>query len=138
MTNQLDRESMLLAIKQRQAKYAANFAGDGWEPDQLSDIGWLGLIGVPWLLYEMENNGQNHGRNRNADSQPGSHSVRSPEPAFQLMLSKQTVAYTALVIPTGNPFAKLLVSFFAKVVGVSFVAHVVERSNAMSRAKPCL
>lgn len=114
MTNQLDREHMLTAIRRRQAEYAAIFNGSGWLKDELSNIGWLSLVAVPWLLYEMENNGQNHGRNRDADSHPRSDSVRSSEPAFQLMLSKQTVAYTALVVPTGNTFAKLLVGFLRR------------------------
>lgn len=131
MTNQLDREHMLFVIRQRQAKYAALFAGDGWKPDQLSDIGWLGLIGVPWLLYEMENNGQNHGKDRNADCQPRPYCIGTLEPALQLVLPKQAITDTALVVVSGNPFAKLLVSFLAKAVGVSFVAHVVEMSNVM-------
>ena len=136
MTNQLDREHMLVVIRQRQAKYAAKFAGDGWEQDQLSDIGWLGLIGVPWLLYEMENNGQNHGKDRNADCEPRPNCIGTLEPALQLVLPKQTITDTALVVVLGNPLAKLLVGFFAKAVGVSFVAHMVERSNVMYTAKP--
>ena len=51
------------------------------------------------------------------------------EPPLKLMLTKEAVANAALVIPTGNPLAKFLVCFLAKIVGVSFVAHVVARST---------
>jgi hypothetical protein len=120
---------MLLAKKQRQAKYATLFAGAGWEPGQLSNTGWVGLIGVPQLLYEMENNGQDHGKDRNADCQPRPDCIGALQPALQLVLPKQTMTDTALVVPTGNPLAKLLVGFLAKAVGVSFVAHMMRRST---------
>ncbi|MDP3165798.1 MAG: hypothetical protein Q8N06_10150 [Hydrogenophaga sp.] len=135
MTNQLDREHMLTVIRRRQAKYAAISNGHEWSENELSNIGWLSLVGVSWLLCEMENNGESNGKDRNSDRQPRPDCIGTLEPAFQLMLPEQTVAYTALVVPTGNPFAKLLVGFFAKVVGVSFVAHVVARSNVMYTAR---
>lgn len=40
------------------------------------------------------------------------------------MLTKEAATNAALVIPIGNPLAKFLVCFLAKIVGVSFVAHV--------------
>ena len=70
MTNQLDREHMLTVMRRRQAKYAALFNGHDWSENELSNIGWLPLIGVPWLLYEMENNGESNGKDRNSDRQP--------------------------------------------------------------------
>ena len=121
-------------IRQRQAKYAALFNGHGWAENESSNIGWLPLIGVPWLLYEMENNRESNGGNRNSDCQPRPDCIGTLEPALQLVLPKQAMPNPSLVVITGNPLAKLLVGFFAKVVGVSFVAHVVERSNAMYRA----
>lgn len=128
---------MLSVIRQRQAKYAALFNGHGWAEDELSDLGWLGLIGVPWLLEKVQNNGQNNGRNRDSDSHPGAHSVRSPEPALQFVLPEQAMPAPSLVVITGYPLAKFLVGFFAKVVGVSFVVHVVERSTVMDIANHC-
>lgn len=129
MTNQLDHEHMLTVIRQRQEKYAAIFNLCAWSPDELSNIGWLGLVGVPWLLNEVEDNRENSGKNRNTDCQPGPGCVWPLEPALKLMLPEQAMANTALVVPTGNPLAKFLVGFLAKAVGVSFVAHMVERSN---------
>ncbi|AAZ97166.1 hypothetical protein Tbd_1213 [Thiobacillus denitrificans ATCC 25259] len=129
MSAMLDREYMLATTRQRQAKYAALFKGQAWAENELSDGGWLCLIGVPWLLYEMENNRKSNGENRNADCQPRPDCIGPLEPAFQLMLPEQTMADTTLVVPTGNPLAKFLVSFLAKIVGVSFVAHVGARSN---------
>lgn len=125
----LDREYMLATTKQRQAKYAGLFNGQAWAENELSDCGWLCLIGVPWLLYEMENNRESNGKDRNADCQPRSDCIGPLEPAFQLMLPKQTMPDTTLVVPTGNPFAKFLVCFLAKIVEVSFVAHVGARPN---------
>jgi hypothetical protein len=119
---------MLDVITQIQAKHAAFFNGQDLVENELSNIGWLSLIGVAWLLYEMENNRESNGKDRNADCKPRPDCIGTLEPALQLMLPKQTAAYTALVVPTGNPVAKLFVGFFAKVVGVSFVAHVVARS----------
>ena len=58
------------------------------------------------------------------------------EPPLKLMLTKEAVANAALVIPTGNPLAKFLVCFLAKIVGVSFVAHVGARSNVKVRGWP--
>jgi hypothetical protein len=55
----------------------------------------------------------------------------------QLVLPKQTMTDTALVVPTGNPLAKLLVGFLAKAVGVSFAAHMMGRSNAKVNRQKC-
>lgn len=54
------------------------------------------------------------------------------------MLTKETMTDAALVIPTGNPLAKFLVSFLAKIVGISFVAHVLARSNVIDTAQPAV
>lgn len=45
-------------------------------------------------------------------------------------LAEQAMPYTPMVVPTGNPFAKLLVRLFAKLVGVTFVVHGAMLSNA--------
>ena len=120
---------MLERIRSRQTRYAANFARDNWHEDELSDIGWLGLVAVPWLLAQLDGDGNNQGNNRNGNSYPRTNSVGLFEPPLQFMLPKQTMADAFLVVPTGNPLAKFLVCFLAKIVGVSFVAHVVARSN---------
>jgi hypothetical protein len=52
------------------------------------------------------------------------------------MLPKQAATDTALVIPTGNPFAKFLVCLFAKFVGVLFVPHFAASPNVMYPEKP--
>jgi hypothetical protein len=77
----------------------------------------------------MENNRESNGKDRNTDCQPRPDCIGPLEPPLKLMLTKEAVTNAALVIPTGNPLAKFLVSFLAKIVGVSFVVHVGARSN---------
>lgn len=127
----LDREYMLATAKLKQAEYAALFNKTPWAENELSNSGWLCLIGVPWLIDEMENNRESNSKDRNTDCQPRPDCIGPLEPAFQLMLPEQAMADAALVVPTGNPFAKFFVCLLAKIVGVSFVAHVGTRSNAI-------
>jgi hypothetical protein len=49
----MSNEKRLEEIRQKQAAYA-KLMGNGWEPHQLSNMGWLCLIDVPWLLSELE------------------------------------------------------------------------------------
>ena len=134
----LDREYMLATAKLKQAEYAALFNKTPWAENELSNIGWLCLMGVPWLLNEVERHRQGDSQDRNTDCQPRPDCIGSLKPPLQLMLTKETMTDAALVIPTGNPLAKFLVSFLAKIVGVSFVAHVVARSNVKLRGAPLL
>ena len=129
MSAGLDREYMLATAKLKQAEYAALFNKTPWAENELSNSGWLCLIGVPWLIDEMENNRERNGKDRNTDCQPRPDCIGSLKPPLQLMLTKEAMTDAALVIPVGNPLAKFLVSFLAKIVGVSFVAHVGARPN---------
>lgn len=131
----LDRESMLATARLKQAEYAALFNKTPWAETELSNSGWLCLIGVPWLLDEVENHRQGDSQDRNADCKPRPKGVGLFEPPLQFMLPKQTMADAFLVVPTGNPLAKFLVCFLAKIVGVSFVAHVGARSNVEGKGR---
>lgn len=61
----LDRPLVITKIKEAQTRYAALFQSTPWEEEQLSDIGWLCLMAVPWLLDEVENNREHHRENGN-------------------------------------------------------------------------
>ncbi len=127
---------MLELIRSRQTRYAANFARDNWHEDELSDIGWLCLVAVPWLLAQLDGNGNNQGNNRNGNSYPGTNSVGLPEASLKLMLPKNSVSDSSLVVITGNPIAKFFVCLIAKIVGVRFVCHM--SSNVKLRGAPLL
>lgn len=90
-------------IRSRQTRYAANFARDNWHEDELSDIGWLCLVAVPWLLAQLDGDGNNQGNNRNGNSYPRTNSVGLPEASLKLMLPKNSVSDSSLVVITGNP-----------------------------------
>lgn len=117
-----DRQFMLAEIERRQAAHAAMFTMP-WSEDQLSDSGWFSLVAVPWLLQQVEDNGKSDGKNGNANCDPGSNGVGTPKPAVEFVLAEKAVADAAVVVPLGNPLAKFLVCFLAKLVGVSFVLH---------------
>jgi len=110
-------------INHRQLRCAAVFAGTARHPDELSEGGWLCLVAVPWLLEEVQKHRQAHGHRGYADGNPRADCVGLPESPLQFVLSKQTLAQAAAVVPTGNPVAKFLVRFLAKMVGVRFVIH---------------
>ena len=125
---------MLERIETAQRKYAVLFADDGWKEDELSNIGWLGLVGVPWLVAIVQNEGRNEGKDRDTNGDPGAHGVRLPEPSLEFVLPKNPVADSPLVVITGNPIAKFLICFIAKIVGVRFVCHVSSNVRVKGRA----
>lgn len=66
-----ERLEMLAAVRHKAAQYAKTFDGTPWKPDQLSDVGWLILVGVPWLLDQVEREGKQDGKGGDADRDPG-------------------------------------------------------------------
>lgn len=114
-------------IRHRQSRYAALFAETNWCEDELSNIGWLGLVAVPWLLAQLDGDGNHQSDNRNCNSNPGSDCVGLPDSSLEFVLSEQPIADAPLVVKSGYPFAKFFVCLFAKAVGVEIVWH--ESSN---------
>jgi hypothetical protein len=111
-----DRRQMLHAIVRRQREYARLFQNTPWRPDELSETGWLCLVAVPWLLKEVQQQGQQG----NADGNPGADSIGLAQPPVQFMEAEQAAAFTATAVPAGNPLAKFFIVHLAKLVGVSF------------------
>lgn len=66
--------SMKNEIIKRQANYA-RLMGNEWTQDQLSDMGWLCLVAVPWLLHEVENNRKDNGSDGDANGNPGADGI---------------------------------------------------------------
>jgi hypothetical protein len=102
-------------IIRRQTNYA-KLMGEGWKPDELSDLGWLCLVAVPWLLQEVENNRQNHGSDRDANSSPRADGIGVSEATLQLVLPKQPPASSCSVIPSRNPIAQFFKGHLAKLL----------------------
>lgn len=77
----LDRDPVP-EIRTRLAEYTRVFDGTPWKPDELSNSGWLCLIGVPWLLQQLKNQGQGQGHNRDTEGNPGPDGVGPAKPAL--------------------------------------------------------
>jgi hypothetical protein len=117
-------------IKCRQRAYAKIFEIAPWTPDMLSDIGHLGLVDVPMLVGEVEKQRNSQCDEGNSDGDPGSDSVRLPEPPLQLVLPEETVAYAPLVVVTCNPLAHFLIVLLAKLpLGIRLLSHTSNENS---------
>lgn len=116
---------LLATIRARANDYARGFHGTQWHPDELSDLGWLCLVAVPYLLHKVENQGQ-HG---NANGNPTADGIGLPQTPVQFVQAEQALTLTTAVVPSGNPFAKFLVVHLAKLVGVRFHAVQSKRTD---------
>ena len=127
----LDRNLVIAKIKESQARYAALFVKTPWDEEQLSDVGWLCLMAVPWLLHEVENNRENQSGHGNANGNPRPDGVWLSKPTIQLVLTKDAHANAALVIPATNKLAHFFCRLLSKLKGVMVFHGVmsVMRSN---------
>jgi hypothetical protein len=96
-----------------------------WHESQLSDSAWLALVGVPWLLQQVENNGKNDGGNGNPDSDPRPDGVGTAKPSLQFVFSKQPMPSSVAVVPSGDPIADVFGGFLAELERVGFLRHVI-------------
>jgi len=58
-----DYERMIDKIKQQQAAHAKLFKNSPYTEDMLSDVGWLCLVAVPWLLNVLQTTKPTKGSN---------------------------------------------------------------------------
>lgn len=121
------KAEVLAEIRRRLNDYARLFEHTPWQPDQLSDTGWLCLVAVPWLLAQLREQDRQQGK---ANGDPGADGVGSAAAALKLVVAEKSVPKAAVVVPTGNPLAKFLVGLVAKLMGVRFVAQAGEGPEA--------
>ena len=132
----LDRPRVITKIKEAQRRYAALFEGTPWEEEQLSDIGWLCLMAVPWLLDEVENNREHHRENGNADGNPRTDGVGLAKPPIQFVLPKHPHPNPALVVPAGNKVTHFFGGLLAKLKRIVIFHKGVMRSNDKALPQP--
>jgi hypothetical protein len=113
-------------IRERQARYAATFEGTAWLPSQLSDVAYLAMVDVPWLLTQLEGNRHGQGHKADDDGKPGADGVGPTKAALQLVLPEQPVPVALCVVPASNPLAQFGKGFLAQAVGVLVAWHVAK------------
>ena len=120
-------------IRDRQNNYANLMGIFQWEPDMLSDLGHLALVDVPRLLAYVEEKRNRERDNGDANSDPRSDGIGSPEPALELMQPQQPVALTPLLIETRNRFADFFIRHSAVFLGCRVTLHTSNENEVSCR-----